>query len=119
MSIVEIYRVKVDPAKVQRLLEIHDRAVAEYQEQVPELVGIELVRLDDETWLDIIRWSAPADPRRLEAAACSPAAVEVHEIMAQELAHDAASSSTARGRHGRRRARPRPYPPPRRPVQRP
>jgi hypothetical protein len=88
MSIVEIYRVRVDPAKVERLLEIHDQAVAEYQEQVPELDGIELVRLDDETWLDIIRWSAPADPQRLEAAACSPAAAEVHEIMTQELAHD-------------------------------
>jgi hypothetical protein len=88
MSIVEIYRVKVDPARVGRLLQIHDQAVAEYQEQVPELVGIELVRLDDETWLDIIRWSAPVDPQRLEAAACSPAASEVHEIMAQELAHD-------------------------------
>jgi hypothetical protein len=73
---------------VGRLLEIHDQAVAEYQEQVPELEGIELVRLDDETWLDIIRWSADADPQRLEAAACSPAAAEVHEIMAQEVAHD-------------------------------
>ena len=88
MSIVEIYRVKVDPANVERLLEIHDQAVAEYQEQVPELDAIELVRLDDETWLDIIRWRAPADPQRLEAAACSPAAAEVHEIMAQALAHD-------------------------------
>jgi hypothetical protein len=88
MSIVEIYRVKVDPAQVGRLLEIHDQAVAEYQQQVPELEGIELVHLDDETWLDIICWSAPADPQRLEAAACSPAAAEVHEIMAQELAHD-------------------------------
>jgi hypothetical protein len=88
MGIVEIYRVKVDPAKVRRLLEIHDQAVAEYQERVPELEGIELVRLDEETWLDIIRWSAPVEPQRLEAAACSPAAAEVHEIMARELAHD-------------------------------
>ena len=88
MSIVEIYRVKVDPDKVGRLLEIHDQAVAEYRAQVPELEGIDLVRLDGETWLDIIRWSATVDPQRLEAAACSPAAAEVHEIMAQELGHD-------------------------------
>ena len=46
MSLVEIYRVKVDPTRVVRLLEIHDQAVAEYQQQVPELEGIELVRLD-------------------------------------------------------------------------
>jgi hypothetical protein len=88
LPVIEIYRVKVDPGKVGRLLEIHDQAVAEYQEQVPELEGIELVRLDDDTWLDIIRWSAPVEPERLEAAACSPGAAEVHEIMAQELAHD-------------------------------
>jgi hypothetical protein len=88
MPIIEIYRVKVDPANVGRLLDIHDQAVAEYQELLPELEGIELVRLDDETWLDVIRWRAPVDAERLEAAACSPAAAEVHEIMAQELAHD-------------------------------
>jgi hypothetical protein len=84
---IEIYRVRVDPAKVNRLLEIHDAAVAEYQEQVPELLGIELVRLDDDVWLDIIRWSEPVDPQRLEAA-CGPAAAEVHALMADELGHD-------------------------------
>lgn len=88
MSIIEIYRVKVDPTKVERLLEIHDQAVAEYQQQVPELLGIDLVRLDDETWLDIIRWSGPVDAEQLEAAACAPAAAEVHELMGRSLGHD-------------------------------
>ena len=87
MPTIEIYRVRVDPAKVNRLLEIHDAAVAEYQEQAPELLGIELVRLDDVVWLDIIRWSEPVDPQRLEAA-CGPAAAEVHALMADELGHD-------------------------------
>ena len=87
MSSVEIYRVKVGPTRVERLLEIDDQAVAEYQEQVPELERIELVRLDDETWLDIIRWSGPVNQQRLQAAAWHPAASEVHEIMAHELAH--------------------------------
>jgi hypothetical protein len=88
MAIIEIYRVQVDPANVGRLLEIHDRAVAEYQEHVPEPLGIELVRLDDKTWLDIIRWSEPVDPQRLEAVACAPHAAEVHALMADELGHD-------------------------------
>jgi hypothetical protein len=30
VPIIDIYRVKVDCAKVERLLEIHDAAVAEY-----------------------------------------------------------------------------------------
>jgi hypothetical protein len=42
MPIIEIYRVKVEPANVERMLEIHEAAVAEYQEQVPELLGAEL-----------------------------------------------------------------------------
>ena len=97
MSIIEIYRVKVDRAKVERLLEIHDQAVAEYQQQVPELLGIDLVRLDDETWLDTIRWSGPIDPEQLEAAACAPAAAEVHELTAEELGHDRAELECCRG----------------------
>ena len=105
MSLVEIYRVRVDPRKVGRLLEIHDQAIAEYQEQVHELDGIEFVRLDEETWLNIIRWIAPVDPQRLEAAAYSPAAAEVREIMAHELAH--------------RRGQPARSPSPRNPTLRP
>jgi hypothetical protein len=85
---IEIYRVRVDPANVDRLLEIHDAAVAEYQERVPELLGIDLVRLEDDVWLDIIRWSEPVDAERLAAAACGPAAAEVHALLADELGHD-------------------------------
>jgi hypothetical protein len=89
MPTVEIYRVRVDPANVDRLLEIHDAAVAEFQEQVPELLGIDLVRLEDDVWLDIIRWSEPVDDERLAAAsACTPPAAELHTLMTDELGHD-------------------------------
>jgi hypothetical protein len=89
MPTIEIYRVRIDPANVERLLEIHDAAVAEYQEQVPELLAAELVRLDDEVWLDILRWSGPVDPSRIEAAAaCTPTAAELHALLADERGHD-------------------------------
>jgi len=88
MLIVEIYRVRVDPANVDRLLEIHEAAVAEYQEQLPELLGIDLVRLDHDHWLDVIRWSGPVDDERMAAAsACTPLAAEVHALMGDELDH--------------------------------
>ena len=48
MPLTEIYRAKIDPEKVERLLEIRADAVAEFQEQVPELLQADLVRLDDE-----------------------------------------------------------------------
>jgi hypothetical protein len=89
MPIIEIYRVKVEPANVERMLEIHDAAVAEYQEQVPELLGAELVRLDGDVWLDVLRWSGPVDEARMNAAAaCTPVASELHRLLGDELGHD-------------------------------
>lgn len=89
MPTIEIYRVKIDAANVERLLEIRAAAVAEFQEQVPELLQADLVRLDDETWLDILLWSAPVDPERInEAAACTPTSAEMHGLIADELGHD-------------------------------
>ena len=46
------------------------------------------MRLDEDTWLDIIRWSGPVDPQRLEAAGGHTDAAEVHALMADELGHD-------------------------------
>jgi hypothetical protein len=73
MPTIEIYRARIDPANVDRLLEIRDAAVAEFREQVPELLQADLVRLHGDTWLDILTWSEPVDPKRIEqAAACTP-----------------------------------------------
>ena len=88
MPVIEVYRVKIDPAKVERLLEIRAAAVAEFQEQVPELQRAELVRLDGETWLDILTWSEPVDPDRVgNAAMCTPTSAEMHSLIAEELGH--------------------------------
>lgn len=93
MPTIEIYRVRIDPANVDRLLEIRDAAVAEFQEQVPELVRAELVRLEDDVWLDILTWSGPVDPDRIEAAAQrTPTSVEMHSLIADELGHDCGES---------------------------
>ena len=89
MPTIEIYRVKVAPADVERLLDIRARAVSEFQQQVPELLRAELVRLDEDVWLDILTWSEPVDPERLGAAArCTPASAEMHRLIAGELGHD-------------------------------
>src|SRR5688500_576788 len=89
MPTIEIYRVRIEPANVDRLLEIRDAAVAEFQEQVPELVRAELVRLDDEVWLDILVWSEPVDRERMnQAAQGTPTSAERHGLIADELGHD-------------------------------
>jgi hypothetical protein len=88
-SIVEIYRARIDPANVERLLEIRAKAIAEFQEQVPELVRAELVRLDDDVWLDVLVWSEPVDEQRLAAASQrAPAAAEMHGLIAEPLGLD-------------------------------
>ena len=88
MPHIEIYRAKIDPANVERLLEIRSAAVAEFQEHVPELLQAELVRLDDETWLDILTWSEPVDPERVgNAAMCTPTSAEMHSLIAEQLGH--------------------------------
>ena len=89
MPTIEVYRVRIDPANVDRLLEIRAAAVAEFQEQVPELVRADLVRLEDDVWLDILAWSGPVDPDRIAAAAqCTPTSAEMHGLIAAEVGHD-------------------------------
>lgn len=89
MPTIEVYRAKIDPANVDRLLEIRAQAVAEFQEQVPELLQAELIRLDDEVWLDVLTWSAPVDDERIaQASQATPTAAEMHGLITDVLGHD-------------------------------
>ena len=89
MPLIEIYRAKIDPADVERLLEIRADAVAEFQQEVPELLRAELVRLEDDTWLDIVLWSEPVGDERVEqACTVAPKSAEMHSIITNVLGHD-------------------------------
>ena len=89
MALIEIYRAKIDPANVDRLLDIRAEAVAEFQQQVPELLEASLVRLEDGLWLDILTWSAPVDDERIsQAASAAPKSAEMHALITDVLAHD-------------------------------
>ena len=71
MPIIEIYRVRVDPANVERLLEIHDEAVAEYQEHIPELLGTSSCASTRTRGWTSSAGARTVDPQRLETA-CGP-----------------------------------------------
>jgi hypothetical protein len=89
MPMIEIYRAKIDPAEVDRLMEIRADAVAEFQEQVPELLQADLVRLEDDVWLDVLVWSAPVEEQRIsQAASAAPTSVEMHALISDVLGHD-------------------------------
>jgi hypothetical protein len=64
-----VWRAKVAPSAVQALLDVEPKAIAEAQRLCPELLGTELVRSGDGTWLHILRWSAPDSVERLMAMA--------------------------------------------------
>jgi hypothetical protein len=89
MPMLEIYRAKIDPASVERLLEIRADAVAQFRQQAPELLRAELVHLQDDVWLDVLVWSTELDEERIsQAAAAAPASVEMHGLIAGVLAHE-------------------------------
>ena len=62
---VQVWRARVPEDNVERLLEVRPAAIAEAQRLCPELLAADLVRLDDGTWLDVLRWSAPDGEERL------------------------------------------------------
>jgi hypothetical protein len=89
MPILEIYRARIEPADVERLLEIRAAAVAEFQEQAPELLQADLVHLQDDVWLDVLVWSGEVDEERIsQAAAAAPTSVEMHGLIADVLGHE-------------------------------
>ncbi|MDP9416403.1 MAG: hypothetical protein M3P48_00855 [Actinomycetota bacterium] len=86
---VQVFRAKIDPANVQRLRQIRPRAIAEAQRACPALVRAELVRLDEETWLDVLTWSAPDGDQQLMARAHGLAALgEMHGLVRDVVAVD-------------------------------
>ena len=89
MPLIEIYRAKIDPANVDRFLEIRADAVDEFQQQVPELLQADLVRLEDDVWLDVLTWSASVEDQRIsQAASAAPKSAEMHSLMGDILGHD-------------------------------
>ncbi|MGH9228800.1 MAG: hypothetical protein ACRD07_08730 [Acidimicrobiales bacterium] len=62
---LQVWRARVPEDSVTPLLEIHQAAIAEARRLCPELLGADLVRLDDGSWLHVLRWSAPDGDERL------------------------------------------------------
>lgn len=66
---LQVWRTRVPDGNVEPLLAIRPAAIAEAQRLCPDLVAADLVRLDDGTWLDVLRWSTPDGEERLMAHA--------------------------------------------------
>ena len=66
---VQVWKAKVGESDVEQLLAVRPDAIAEAKRLCPALVRAELIRVDNETWLDVLTWSAPDGEEQLMATA--------------------------------------------------
>jgi hypothetical protein len=64
-----VFRARVADGDVKPLLDVEPSAITEAKRLCPELLGTDLVRLGDGTWLHVLRWSAAASVEKLMARA--------------------------------------------------
>jgi len=68
---------------VATLLEIEPVAIAEAQRLCPALLRAELVRLDDDRWLHVLRWScADGEEQLMQRSAEFDAITKLHDLLA-------------------------------------
>jgi heme-degrading monooxygenase HmoA len=79
MRVLELARFKVDRDAEADFLATRPAMVKAVRERLPGLTEISLVRLDDDTWVDVVSWASRADAERgPQLAAALP---EVQEWM--------------------------------------
>ncbi|HXV93042.1 MAG TPA: hypothetical protein VD813_07075 [Pseudonocardia sp.] len=79
---VQVFRARVRPDRVEALTAIRPKAVEEARAACPELLHAELVRVDEETWLDILTWSSPDGLEVLMSRSAGlPALGEMHALI--------------------------------------
>jgi hypothetical protein len=79
---LQVWRARVAEGSVERLLGLRAAAIAEAQRLCPELLAADLVRLDDGTWLDVLRWSCPdGEERLMRHADRFDAVLKMHELL--------------------------------------
>ncbi|MDQ4132182.1 MAG: hypothetical protein M3179_03015 [Actinomycetota bacterium] len=62
---LQVWHARVPEDNVEQLLALRPAAIAEAQRLCPDLLGADLVRLEDGTWLDVLRWRLPDGEERL------------------------------------------------------
>ena len=80
---LQAFRARVPQESVARLVEIEPVAIAEARRLCPALLGAELVRVDDDTWLHVLRWSdADGEEQLMRRSAEFDAIPKLHDLLA-------------------------------------
>ena len=84
----EIVHAVVRPGAEEEMLSRMPALQAGVREKLPGLLDINLVRLEDGTYLDVLRWeSREAADAAIETFAEVPEAGEIHGFLPETLAH--------------------------------
>lgn len=84
----EVVHSKVREGVEEEMLKRRPVLEAGVRAQLPGLLDIRLVRLDDGTYLDVLRWeSREAADAAIEKFPEIPEAEEIHGFLAEDLAH--------------------------------
>ena len=88
-EIYEVVRSRVEPANEAAMLELRPAMVAAVRRRFPALLDARLVRMDDGTWLDVVRWSSreAADAAATQFAEI-PEAREMSALVAEVLSFE-------------------------------
>ena len=84
----EIVHARVREGIEEEMIARRPALEAAVRERLPGLLDIRLVRLDDGTYLDMLRWeSRAAADAAIDQCAAIPEAGEIHGHFAEDLAH--------------------------------
>jgi heme-degrading monooxygenase HmoA len=83
----EIVHARVRDGVEEEMLSRRPLLEAAVRERLPGLLDIRLVRLDDGTYLDVLRWESRAADAATDQYAAIPEAAEIHGFVEEVLAH--------------------------------
>lgn len=84
---IDVFQATIDPEDAKRILEIRERAIVAFQDKNPELKRASLIKIDEETWLDILEWECPVDLSHPDRAVVDEAVEEMHRLAGTPTDH--------------------------------
>ncbi len=88
-EVYEVVRSRVRPGREEEMLALRPAMIAAVRQRFPDLLDARLVRMDDGTWLDIVRWRTRTAAEQAAAAFAEvPEARQMSELVEQVLSFE-------------------------------
>ena len=95
MAVLRLDRFIIDPADGAELLSRHAALVAVAKDAFPGLLGVELAKVDDQTWIDVWRWDSLASAQAA-VAICAAVCLALIALLALSWPHRGVRSAVDR-----------------------